>query len=787
MSPLNANLRLAHLLAAIALIGGCTTSGSMQFERQYGKAEPRERVVESLPPNTIDYWSQVKPIVAKRCVVCHGCYDAPCQSNLSSIEGIERGASAVKVYKSTRIHAAPMTRLFEDAHSVAEWREKGFYPVLNEFADSPEANREAGIIYRMLQLKQQNPLPAVKQLPDSFDLSLNRKQSCSTTEKFAKFSRKHPFWGMPYALPGLPSQEQDVLMRWIEQGAPYTKRPPLPEPVREQIAHWDQFLNHPSLKQQLASRYIYEHLSYAHLYFSELDDLRFFSLVRSSTPPGQTVKLIATRRPFNDPGVKRVYYRLQEIVRTIIEKTHMPYALNDRRMLRWRSLFIDADYTVAKLPSYDEKLASNPFLTFAALPALSRYKFMLDEAQLSIMLFIKGPVCRGEIALDVINDNFWVFFVDPDSPKIQLVADFLALEAQSLDLPASTENIYTPIHRWHQYRDQQSDYLARKDQFLSENFGSLGDVNLDLIWSGNGVNQNASLTVYRHFDNATVAKGLLGQPPKTAWLIGYPLMERIHYLLVAGYDVYGNLGHQLVTRLYMSFLRMEAEANFLLLLPEDARVRERDYWYRNAHDKVKAYVSNPVFEDHSEPGIPYRTNDPKGELYEMLKSRLEMVLPTRHTMASIENPRTRQELERLNRLVGAPVNPLPQTAFLRITGDSGDEYVTLIHNDAYANMVSVFRPGKNRLPEEDTLSVIPGFIGAYPGAYYVVDEQEIASFVDAVSSLETERDYANLMDKYGIRRTDVNFWRHSDTIHAAFRNMDPVTYGVFDYSRLDNR
>ena len=85
MNPLTTRLKLIYLLAAIALICGCTQSGSKQFEQRYGQAEPRERVVESLPAGTIDYWDQVQPIVAKRCAVCHGCYDAPCQLKLSSI------------------------------------------------------------------------------------------------------------------------------------------------------------------------------------------------------------------------------------------------------------------------------------------------------------------------------------------------------------------------------------------------------------------------------------------------------------------------------------------------------------------------------------------------------------------------------------------------------------------------------------------------------------------------------------------------------------------------------
>ena len=84
----------------------------------------------------------------------------------------------------------------------------------------------------------------------------------------------------------------------------------------------------------------------------------------------------------------------------------MPYRLDEQRMQRWETLFIDQTYEVTALPSYDEKEASNPFRTFEQLPVSSLYKFMLDEAEYTIMGFIKGPVCRGQVALNVINDQF---------------------------------------------------------------------------------------------------------------------------------------------------------------------------------------------------------------------------------------------------------------------------------------------------------------------------------------------------------------------------------------------
>ena len=86
----------------------------------------------------------------------------------------------------------------------------------------------------------------------------------------------------------------------------------------------------------------------------------------------------------------------------------------------------------------------------------------------------------------------------------------------------------------------------------------------------------------RHFDSASVVQGLLGEQPQTVMLIGYPLLERIHYLLVAGFDVYGSVGHQLTTRLYMDFLRTEGEMNFFAFLPLAERQAVHDRWYRGA-------------------------------------------------------------------------------------------------------------------------------------------------------------------------------------------------------------
>ena len=66
-----------------------------------------------------DYPPEVKPIIEQRCMVCHGCYDAPCQLKLDAWVGLQRGASKEKVYDGTRLRTANLTRLFEDCAADA--------------------------------------------------------------------------------------------------------------------------------------------------------------------------------------------------------------------------------------------------------------------------------------------------------------------------------------------------------------------------------------------------------------------------------------------------------------------------------------------------------------------------------------------------------------------------------------------------------------------------------------------------------------------------------------------
>jgi Fatty acid cis/trans isomerase (CTI) len=734
-------------------------------------------------------WQAAQRVFDARCVVCHGCYDAPCQLQLGTFEGIARGASTEEVYDGSRLLAIEPTRLFVDAHGAAAWRERGFHTVLPE---RDQQDPRHSLLVRMLQLKRAHPLPPGPVLSDEdFDLGLDRAQVCTEQDDFDDFAEEHPLWGMPYALPALTEAEHATLLAWVEAGAPHADEPPPSREYADAIERWEQFLNERSPKARLSARYIYEHLFLATLYFDDAEPeagaRRFFRLVRSRTPPGRALDEIATRRPFDDPGVREFYYRLVPRSGAPLLKTHMPYALSDARLARFRALFLEPSYRVNKLPSYEPELSANPFKAFRALPVRARYRFMLEEAEFTMMGFIKGPVCRGQIALNVIQERFWITFVNPDVPWLDAEAEFLAKHDDDLDLPAESGS-NARLLSWFGLARKQRRFLRVKSEFLDKLARQGTEISLGAIWNGDGANPNAALTVLRHYDSATVVKGLVGGPPKTSWVVGYSLLERIHYLLVAGFDVFGNLGHQLNTRMYMDFLRMEGEYNFLLLLPPARRHKLVENWYRGVSDSVKDEVYGQLASFDHPPDIPYRSDTPELELFELQRDHLAAALSTQYELSQLGAPALREDLERLSGVSGVAASLFPEVSLLAIEARDGSvQYASLLRESEHTNVAQLFGEDARRLPEQDRLTVVDGFLGAYPNALFLVAREELSAFVSAAAALRDEAGYLKLRERFGVLRTSRHFWSHSDRMHEAARALDPLRAGLLDFNRLDPR
>ncbi|TXL21374.1 isomerase [Methylococcaceae bacterium HT5] len=590
----------------------------------------------------------------------------------------------------------------------------------------------------------------------------------------------------------------------LQEGAKFDSRPSLSSVALQSIAQWEQFFNRSLLKQQLVSRYIYEHLFIGHIHFKGHPNEEFYRLVRSTTPPGQPVNEIATLLPYDDPGETKFYYRLRPVEETIVEKTHFVYELSQDKMQRYDELFFQADYSVTKLPSYQAEIAANPFLAFADIPKNSRYQFLLDDAQYFVSGFIKGPVCSGQMALGVIRDRFWIAFFNPggknslpemDKDLQKFVADHYSI----LSLPGTAGN-ELGLFGFKKYNDLAEEYLKIKDTFANQLIVQYGGFQMDDIWDGNGVNQNPSLTIFRHFDSATVVKGLVGDTPLTGWIVDYPLFERIHYLLVAGFDVYSSINHQLASRQYMDFLRIDGENNFLRFMPTDQRNKIHDSWYKGITGRIASYINTPYYSAGYETGINYQTTHYKKEFFNQLRKRLGKAAVNKDIINECEQEACiRKEasplqqsvdvsMRELAQIKGHDLGVLPEMSLVRIRTKQGqaDQVYTLLLNKTLLNVA--FMTGDNLRRERalDTLTVIPGFLGSYPNFFFNVQQEQLPEFIAAIKNANSSADKDAFYSKYGIRRTNPEIWQYVDWFNAQHKKYRGVRAGLFDLNRYHN-
>ena len=765
-----------------------------------------------LPKQALSFKDDVLPVLEKRCIACHGCYDAPCQLKLTSAAGVFRGSNKNKVYDYSRLTSAEPTRLFVDAMTTAQWRSKDFSPVLYESTqednNNPVRNLEQSVLYRMLRLKQLRPQARTGMLSDKFDLALDRKQSCPTLDEFDDYARQHAEAGMPYAMPNLSRQEYKMLVHWIAQGSPVEEDLAPSAQAKKQIEKWEKFFNGNSKKagsnkQRLVSRYLFEHLFHAHMHFEKTDDREFYRLVRSSTPPGEEVKIIATRRPYG-ANAGDIYYRIVRHQGSVVAKDHMVYELSSQRMKRIKELFYDVDYEVNVLPSYAPEEASNPIKAFADIPVKSRYKFLLDESRFFIEGFIKGPVCRGQVALNVIEDQFWVAFFDPEAPIASSDDEFLKSNADKLASPSELEDTFRFLSVNMHYKELFREYvLEREKEALTFQAIDLPEA-MKYLWDGDGkTNKNAALTIFRHLDSASVSYGFLGDYPETAWVLDYSVLERIHYLLVAGFDVYGNVGHQINTRMYMDLLRTEGENYFLAFLPVKTRHQLRESWYQGLRQSNKDDQGRVQWLE-KELVKGYKTENAQRELYRSIATYLGPAAGDGDYINRCDNDecvraadknilRADSAMKKATEMDGEIVQFLPDLAFVRVVmgGDTEqDRAYTIIYNKAYKSVSNFLEKdilGDFRDYQFDTQTIVPWLEGAYPSFFYVINLENIEIFVEQYNAISNIKEYEAFVTRFGIRRTNEDFWPHADWFNRQYLREQPVLSGIFDLNRYQNR
>jgi len=749
-----------------------------------------------MPTRTIDYQKEVKPLLDKRCTVCHSCYNSPCQLKIDSFEGADRGATKRAIYNSSRLSAMDPTRLFTDAQSTAEWRKKNFFSVTESTVSN---GLNDSLMIQMLSHKMKNPKSAGEYQSESDNLT------CSENGKeLGGYLEKHPNNGMPFGFPPLKQDEFDIIAGWLVQGAKGPDAALQAELVAPKasdalaVLQWETFLNQDDAKHAMTARYLYEHLFLAHLKFGTPTN-EFYELVRSRTAPGLPLDLVATVRPYDDPGVARVYYRFRKIHSTIVYKTHMVFNLDDAQLKRFNELFIQSEWLQPPhLMGYDTKLSANPFVSFEQIPPRSRYQFLLDNAQYIIMSFIHGPVCKGQIALNVIDDHFWIMFLDPDHDLSVAYPGFMKLQSDRLRMPiekGSDLRAFSALTDGHRKKAVEF-YRARQDLYASLNYAGLG---YDSIWKGNRAADAPMLTIYRHFQSASVHKGALGDLPKTMWVLDYPLLERIYYALVAGFDVYGTAGHQLVTRLYMDELRVEAESNFLEFLPPGNRREILQSWYKGVDPKKIGYYPSDL-----PAKISYKTAHPKREFVEhVVDSHLlpatEIVFDkVNYLRAGAAFPRQPDKYEttddylRAFRALSRPGAPFfalangsnSNLAFARIRREKGrDVAFTMVINRWHDSVAFLLHEDDRLDPAKNSADFINGLVGCYPNYFFDVREKDLPDFIDLLAHYDESPKNLARMAKYGVNRADDRFWETYDWFQKRFNEDEPVQGGLFDLNR----
>ncbi|AGF77529.1 Fatty acid cis/trans isomerase (CTI) [Desulfocapsa sulfexigens DSM 10523] len=755
-------------------------------------------IAVQLPTHSVSYLHEIKPILDKRCAVCHSCYNSPCQLKLNSYEGVERGGSKKSVYNATRLTTMDPTRLFVDAKTTEEWRQKDFHTVTES---SVSGGLNNSLMLQILNHKMKNPESTGEYRSEAEDLT------CSETSiELDGYLSKHPNRGMPFGFPPLKQQEFELIAGWLAQGA----RGPTDAEQQEltspkvvdaaEIVKWETFFNNPDPKYAMTARYLYEHLFLAHIKFDS-DTNEYYELLRSTTPPGSPVELIDTVRPYDDPGTETFYYRFRKIHSTIVHKTHMVFDFDDAALARYTDLFIDPDWLEEPhLVGYSESGSANPFDSFGQIPPRSRYQFLLDNSHYIIMTFIRGPVCRGQIALNVIHDHFWVMFQDPDHDLSVQYPGFLKLQKNNLIMPIEKGSRFPVIDLVGNKYDKalSAYYEARQNYYMTHNYDGQG---YDAIWKGNKASDSPILTVYRHFDSASVHKGVLGDLPRTMWVMDYPQLERIYYALVAGFDVYGTLGHQLAVRLYMDGLREEGESYFLGFMPEEQRRSMMESWYKGVDPK------NVTYYDAGIPSkIQFKTDDPKREFIEEIVNNYIL-------------PETGIKFDRVNYLPkGKEFPPLPDqyetmadylqafrsvsqpgteffslvddfnanVVYVRIRKNDGtDAVVSLVINRWHDNVTFMFNEKKALDPTKDNADFLVGFYGSYPNYFIDIQQDDLPDFFDLLANLSklSEEEASMRFRKYGINRANTNFWEHYDWFQERFNREQPVQSGLFDLNR----
>ncbi len=767
------------------------------------------------------YLDNVQPIIARQCVTCHGCGDAPCQLKLTSYEATLRGSNeddlyATRVFSIDReydpMHLAYGRVLAEDgsvdyAATEEKWRDLDFYSILKHATDS--------ILARVLTEAHD----VTTDFDQSFELAKNlegRDFECSQEDSpdgDVMVGR-----AMPLGLDALSPDHSGAIVSWLDSGAAGPSAEAhlavaTPANVAA-VESWEEFLN-PALtddRGRLVSRYLYEHLFFAHLHL-ERSPGEFYRLVRSRTRTGPIEELVA-ERAFDLPEEDEYFYRLEKVTSVLVAKSHVTWRLGRDTMERWQKLFLDAEWAMDDNPHFEPD-SDNPFGYFAAIPANIRYRFMIEHSKQLVDAMVRGSVCTGSGATFAIRDRFWVWFLDPDSD----VSAVDTVDGEFTGGPRLDESSWFHLDPESANPIRENDYLrAYREQLQKHRPDGLG---IDDIWDGEGgTNPNAWLTVLRHDKSATVHNGPIAGQPESIWLLNYSNFERLYYDLVVQFKVWSHVAHKLETWALMSYVRSEGEDLLATMYEPALRAELREHPTRgwgtvnstvfpsygdcsgDREDEIGDDCEYPTRVEYPEVEgtVTERLDANMGHLAQLVAEHiggdisLDDPLNGREQGGSIpDRLEDRADLEAAFNVLTNQKNDawqhLPETILVRVNAGGTNLLYTIVSNRIYEAHERVYEESLNRVFTEDTLSVERGIIGHYPGLFVDLPLADAGEFIKLMSEVKSKADWAAIASSEAIgegglvidRRTP-EFWTFLDEVHTQWFKEDSVDAAVLDVS-----
>lgn len=775
MTSIQSRRRETHIGTAAALLLGTSMLGGMASAQG------------------VSFSEDVKPILDRKCVACHACWDAPGQLDLRSTAGILRGAKKIDPY-GMRAEATTPTSVWNSGNTLEDWRAEGFFSVLEGGKDS--------IMAKMLRHGYDNPVEPNELIDASIEIDpFKRKYTFPNQLEIEAYFAQKPREGMPLAVAGLSATEYATVMEWLDQGASFDVEPAVPSAVdTATIAEWESFLNGTDLRTQLMARYIFEHIALVNFHFEEKEDANLYILVRSVTPPGEDV--VPVKQHVHNGPVEEgtFFYRFMLLDQTGCVKSKRLKMLGDEKKLaRWKEIFDEQDWDATRLPGFSERERYDPINIFAEIPVKARYKFLLDNSWNIRGAIVHGPSCRGNQAIGSVQDQGWHFYEDPETSLYVNDPEYRAMVDPLLSFYIDKTRIHDALVTRHEYVERRKEFMKLRMEREQETGVK---AQMTDIWRGEDDDDTPIVTVFRHETDAfTVDKGIVaGDYPKNAWYLDYPIMEQAYYTAVTNYDLYDASETWTWVREIFGLARIEAEMNLLRFIPPEDRQATFQSWYLGPLTEVRMSLDMPVFdpEDTIPTGIEYTTDDTMREFFvkliDYMGDKVQSDDPINRSDAPVpDDPvqaalRTIVEASREDGVAWRRFKDvMPEASLLRIDRGGEAPMVYTMTKDRWYDTKAFISPTlQENDPSKARVSFLTGVQTSYPRMVFVIPEAEVGEFADAFVHAGTTEKLSAIVDRWGVRRSSPQFWDTLDSLVGYMRRTDPIGAGTFDVSTYQN-